>query len=77
MAGRAKEVTFTWHIETVSGKEGEAVREAQARAIRELLLWLQSERRRKQEPGQVEEASSSAPEAQGTAVAEDATAGRP
>jgi hypothetical protein len=36
MAGRPKEVTFTWHIETVGGKEGEAVREAQARAIREL-----------------------------------------
>ena len=77
MVGRSKEVTFTWHIETVSGKEGKAVREAQARAIRELLLWLQSERQRKKEQDQVDEASSSPPEAHGTGVAVDATAGRP
>jgi hypothetical protein len=50
-ARRGREIQFTWHIETVSGKEGEAVREAQARAIRELLLWVESERLKKEQSG--------------------------
>lgn len=36
---------FTFRIKTVSGEEGEALAMEQARAVRELLLWVRSQRR--------------------------------
>lgn len=40
-------VRFEWLIETVTGAEGEAVKEAQARAVRELGRWLSEQRKQK------------------------------
>jgi hypothetical protein len=41
-------VRFEWVIETVTGAEGEAVKEAQARAVRELGRWLSEQRKQKE-----------------------------
>lgn len=47
-AGRPGDVTFEWVIETVTGAEGQAVKEAQARAAGELARWLYERRKQKQ-----------------------------
>jgi len=47
-ADRPGGVTFGWVIETVTGAEGQAVKEAQARAVGELARWLYEQRKQKQ-----------------------------
>jgi hypothetical protein len=44
-ADRPGDVTFEWVIETVTGPEGQAVKEAQARAVGELARWLYEQRK--------------------------------
>ena len=39
------QVTFRWVIHTVTGDDGRKVRAAQAKAIKELLTWLDNQRR--------------------------------
>lgn len=47
-AGRPGGVTFEWVIETVTGAEGQAVKEAQARAVGELARRLYERRKQQQ-----------------------------
>ena len=44
----AVDVTFEWIVEGVGGAEGQAVKEAQARAIGELAKWLYEQRKQKE-----------------------------
>jgi hypothetical protein len=48
-ADRPGGVTFEWVIETVTGAEGQAVKEAQARAVGELARWLYERKKQKQQ----------------------------
>ena len=42
------DVTVEWVVESVAGSEGQAVKEAQARAIGELAKWLYEQRKQKE-----------------------------
>lgn len=43
--GRGGELEFTFEVEVFGGEEGKELRREQARAIRNLLLWVRQQRR--------------------------------
>lgn len=41
---RGKEIAFDFEVEVIGGEEGRQLRLEQARAIREILMWLHENR---------------------------------